>query len=81
MGFAALNPSYGLTLDPDSEVDLQAILARSIPVFSRLVAAMRQIDTGKEAAHSLDQTDALIKHAQKQASEAQSAALSAKPSR
>jgi len=56
-----------LTLDPDSEVDLQNILKRSMPVFSRMVAALRKIDTRKEATHWLDQTDALIKRAQQPA--------------
>lgn len=50
-----------LTLDPDSEVELQAILERSIPVFSRLASALRKADTGKEATQWLDKTDALIK--------------------
>ena len=52
-----------LTLDPDSEVDLQAILKRSMPVFSRLVAALRKIDTSKAAVYWLDRTDALIERA------------------
>ena len=56
-----------LTLDPDSEVDLQEILKRSLPAFSRLVAALRKIDARKEAAHWLDQTDALIERARQRA--------------
>lgn len=50
-----------LTLDPDSEVDLQEILKRSIPVFSRLASALRKADASKEATHWLDKTDVLIK--------------------
>lgn len=50
-----------LSLDPDSEVDLAAILKRSLPVFSRLVSALREADTAGEARHSLDRTDGLIK--------------------
>lgn len=49
-----------LTLDPDSEVDLQILIARSRPVFLRLVRALRSHDTEGEAAHWLDRTDALI---------------------
>ena len=51
-----------LSLDADSEVDLQAILARSVPVFSRLAAELRKADTKQEATQWLDKTDALIKH-------------------
>jgi hypothetical protein len=54
-----------LSLDPDSEVDLQVILKRSMPVFSRLVSALRKADTHKEAAQWLDRTDALIERASK----------------
>jgi hypothetical protein len=56
-----------LTLDPDSEVDLQQILKRSMPVFSRLVVALRKIDARKETVHWLDQTDALIERARQRA--------------
>ncbi len=49
-----------LTLDPDSEVDLDEILKRSMPVFSRLVAELRKVDARKEATDWLDRTDALI---------------------
>jgi hypothetical protein len=52
-----------LTLDPESEVDLQAILKRSLPVLSRLAAKLRDADTKKEATHWLDKTEKLIKHA------------------
>ena len=52
-----------LTLDPESEVDLQAILKRALPVLSRLVAKLRDADTKKEATHWLDKTEKLIKHA------------------
>jgi hypothetical protein len=34
-----------LTLDPNSEVDLEAILTRSMPVLSRLVSTLRDADT------------------------------------
>jgi len=51
-----------LSLDADSEVDLQAILKRSTPIFSSLVSELRKGDTSKEAAHCLGKTDALIKH-------------------
>lgn len=54
-----------LSLDPDSEVDLQAILKRSMPIFSRLVSGLRKADVRKEAAHWLDRTDALIERASK----------------
>lgn len=53
-----------LTLDGDSEVDLDAILKRSMPVLSRLATALRKADARKEATHWLDKTDALIKHAE-----------------
>lgn len=49
-----------LSLDPDSEVDLQEIVKRSMPAFSRLVAALRAVDDQQEAAHWLDRTEALI---------------------
>jgi hypothetical protein len=52
-----------LTLDPDSEVELQAILKRSIPAISRLIAELRKIDPRKEAAYWLDRTDVLIERA------------------
>lgn len=51
-----------LTLDDDREVDLDELLTRSIPVFSRLSGALRKADTGNEATQRLDKTDALIKH-------------------
>ena len=54
-----------LSPDPDSEVDLQAILKRSMPAFSRLVSALRNADTQKEATPWLDKTDALIKRVAK----------------
>ncbi len=53
-----------LCLDADSEIDLQEIVRRSIPVFLRLVEALRAIDAGQEAAHFLDRTEALIKREQ-----------------
>jgi hypothetical protein len=56
-----------LTLDADSEVDLQAILKRSMPAFSSLVTALRKIDARKEATYWLDRTEALIGHVQQPA--------------
>ncbi|RWN58457.1 hypothetical protein [Mesorhizobium sp.] len=53
-----------LSLDPDSEVDLKEIVNRSIPVFSRLVVALRAVDAQQEAAHWLDRTEALIERGQ-----------------
>ncbi|MET4071535.1 hypothetical protein ABID58_006349 [Bradyrhizobium sp. S3.2.6] len=50
-----------LTLDPETEVGLEAIIKRSMPVFSRLVAALRKVDSNQEAAHSLGETEAVIK--------------------
>jgi hypothetical protein len=50
-----------LSPDPDSEVDLDIIFKRSLPVFSRLVARLRAADVAKEATHWLDETDELIK--------------------
>lgn len=58
-GVAHLTDS--LTLEDESELDLQAILKRSTPVFSRLTAELRKLDTTQEAKHWLDQTDDLIK--------------------
>jgi len=49
-----------LTLEPDTEVDLQEIVLRSLPVFSGLVEKLRALDETSEAAHWLDRTDALI---------------------
>jgi hypothetical protein len=53
-----------LTLDTDSEVDLQTILTRPMPVLSRLISKLRDADTKKEATHWLNKTDQLIKHEQ-----------------
>jgi hypothetical protein len=52
-----------LSLDPDSEIELQEILKRSMPVLSRLVSELRKADADQEAAYWLDRTDALIEHA------------------
>jgi hypothetical protein len=52
-----------LSLDADSEVDLHEILKRSIPVFTRLVAELRKLDTAQEATHWLDRTNDLIERA------------------
>jgi hypothetical protein len=53
-----------LTLDRDSEVDLEAILKRVLPVLSRLEAKLRDADTKKDATQWLDKTKELVKHAQ-----------------
>lgn len=53
-----------LSLDPDSEIDLQEIVRRSIPVLSRFVVALRAIDTDQEAGHWLDRSEALIERGQ-----------------
>ncbi|MEM8750760.1 MAG: hypothetical protein AAGF28_10685 [Pseudomonadota bacterium] len=52
-----------LHLDPDSEVDLQEIVKRSIPVFSRLIVQLRTVDHDQEAADKIDRTQSLIKRA------------------
>jgi hypothetical protein len=62
-----------LTLDPDSEVDLDDILKRSTPVLSRLVSDLRKFDADKKAAYWLDRTDALIERARKSAREEEAA--------
>lgn len=49
-----------LSLDPDSEIDLQEIINRCMPVFSRLISEIRKADAHQEAVHWLDRTDALI---------------------
>lgn len=49
-----------LFLDADSEVELDKILSRSLPVFKRLAAELRKVDTGEEATQWLDKTDALL---------------------
>lgn len=56
-----------LTLDPESEVGLQQIVGRSMPVFERLVCELRKGDTKEEAKYWLDKTEALLKHAREQA--------------
>jgi hypothetical protein len=53
-----------LTLDRESEVDLEKILTRSMPVLKRLLSKLRSVDTAKEATSWLDKTDELIRHAQ-----------------
>lgn len=50
-----------LSTDPESEVALRAIIKRSTPVLSRLVAELRKADTSQEAVQWFDKTDALIK--------------------
>ncbi len=53
-----------LSLDLDSEVDLQNIINRSIPVFLNLVAEFRKVDTQQGAADWLNRTEVLIKRMQ-----------------
>jgi hypothetical protein len=55
-----------LTLDPDSEFDLQAIIERSMPVFERLSSELRKADVKREAGRWLDKTDGLLKLARNQ---------------
>lgn len=54
-----------LTLNPDSEVELDAILRRSTDVLSCLVAELRKADAKNEAKQWIDQTDELIGRIQK----------------
>lgn len=56
-----------LTLDPDTEVDLQSIVERSMPVFERISAALRKTDSKGEVRQWLDKTDALLKLAREEA--------------
>jgi hypothetical protein len=60
----AAHLTESLTLDHDNQVELQTILTRSMPVLSRLVSQLRNVDTSKEATQWLDKTDELIKHVQ-----------------
>jgi hypothetical protein len=53
-----------LTLEADSEADLQEILTRSISAFTRLASGLRTADTSQEATQWLDKTDALIERVQ-----------------
>jgi hypothetical protein len=62
-----------LALDHDTEVDLQEILTRSMPVFTGLVSELRKADTSQEAVHWLDKTDVLIDRLLKQESAIESA--------
>lgn len=52
-----------LSLDAESEVDLDQILKRSVPVLTRLIAELRKLDTAQEATHWLDRTSDLIERA------------------
>lgn len=68
-----------LFLDPDSELELDEILKRSMPVFARLATELRKADTAKEATQWLDKTDALLKRVEENAKRKQDeAAASAK---
>jgi len=53
-----------LTLDRDSEVDLDALLKRAMPVLLRLEAKLRDADAKKEAVQWLDGTKELLKRAE-----------------
>jgi hypothetical protein len=57
-GVAHLTDS--LSLDDDSEVDLNHILKRSIPVLTELVEQLRKLDTAQEATYWLDRSTDLI---------------------
>jgi hypothetical protein len=57
-----------LTLDED-DVDLSAIVERSITVFEKLVAELRKADAKNEATQWLDKTEALVKHAKEKATQ------------
>ncbi|MBK5956744.1 hypothetical protein CCR97_00690 [Rhodoplanes elegans] len=54
-----------LSLADDSEVELFEILKRSMPVFTRLVAGLRKLDTSEDAATWLDRTNDLIERGMK----------------
>ncbi|GMO47913.1 hypothetical protein BwSF12_55150 [Bradyrhizobium ottawaense] len=56
-----------LFLEPESELELDEILKRSMPVFARLTTELRKADTAKEATHWLDKTDALLKRVEENA--------------
>ncbi len=56
-----------LFLDPDSELELDEILKRSMPVFARLVTELRKADTAKEATQWLEKTDALLRRVEENA--------------
>jgi len=49
-----------LTLDADSEVELTAIISRSLPLFRCLAAQLRAQDEADDAKFWLDRTDMLI---------------------
>jgi hypothetical protein len=53
-----------LTLDPDSEVELDSILKRSLPAMSRLVAELRKKAANNEGKDWLDKTERVIKNAE-----------------
>jgi hypothetical protein len=53
-----------LTLDRDSEVDLNALLKRAMPVLLRLEAKLREAAAKKEAVQWLDGTKEPLKHAE-----------------
>ncbi len=64
-----------LTLSFDSEhVELEGIIDRSLPFFRRLVTALTRADTNNEVARWLENTEALLTLAEKQAQEAKDAA-------
>ena len=49
-----------LTLDPDSEVDLNRVVTQSLPAMSRLVLELRKMNTDRDIVRILDRTEALV---------------------
>lgn len=60
-----------LALDPDSEVELDALLKRSLPAMLRLVAELRKKDAKNESKQWLDKTERVIKDAEQLAARRQ----------
>lgn len=53
-----------LSLEQDFEVILREILSRSLPVFQRLIAALRKADTDGSATHYLDKAENTLHRAE-----------------
>ncbi|SCZ71962.1 hypothetical protein SAMN04488118_11344 [Epibacterium ulvae] len=49
-----------LSLDADSEVELKAIVVRSIPIYKRLILELCNLDTSNEAEYWLNKTGKLV---------------------
>jgi hypothetical protein len=62
-----------LTLEDETEGDLQHIVERSRPIFERLIAELRKADTKGEAKQWLDKTEALQRYAKQEAERAKRA--------